>query len=99
MRGGPVGCSVLSYVVVFVQSPKQDAIVDISAISDPEGFKVITQRPTASTATVMQGALYTARTDKITALDGTVPKRFIVIAFDSLEKAQAWNDSTAQKEI
>jgi uncharacterized protein (DUF1330 family) len=79
--------------------PPVYAVVDVSDITDPEGFKVITQRPTASTATVMQGGRYITRTDKITALDGTAPKRFIIIAFDSLEKAQAWNSSPAQKEI
>ena len=47
----------------------------------------------------MQGGRYITCTDKITALDGTPPKRFIVIAFDSTEKAQAFNNSAAQKEI
>jgi uncharacterized protein (DUF1330 family) len=39
------------------------------------------------------------RSEKITTLDGTAPKRFIVIGFDSAEKAKAWNDSPAQKEV
>jgi uncharacterized protein (DUF1330 family) len=39
------------------------------------------------------------RTGKITAIDGTPPKRFVVIAFDSMEKAQAWDNSPAQKEV
>jgi uncharacterized protein (DUF1330 family) len=79
--------------------PPAIVIVDISEITDPEGFKVITQRPTASTATVMQGGHYITRTDKINPLDGTAPKRFIVISFESAEKAEAWNNSSAQKEI
>jgi uncharacterized protein (DUF1330 family) len=45
------------------------------------------------------GGRYIMRTDKITALDGTAPKRFVVIAFDSAEKAQAWNNSPAQKDV
>jgi uncharacterized protein (DUF1330 family) len=79
--------------------PPAIVVVDISDISDPEGFKAVTQRPTASTATVMQGGRYITRTDKITALDGTPPKRFIIISFDSMEKAQAWNNSEDQKKI
>jgi uncharacterized protein (DUF1330 family) len=79
--------------------PPAIVVVDIGDITDPEGFKAVTQRPTASTATVMQGGRYIARTDKITALDGTAPKRFIVIAFDSPEKAQAWYNSPDQKKI
>jgi len=40
-----------------------------------------------------------ARTDKITALDGNAPKLSVIIAFDSKEKAQAWYNSAAQKEV
>jgi uncharacterized protein (DUF1330 family) len=39
------------------------------------------------------------RTNNITASDGTPPNRFVVIAFDSLEKAKAWTASAAQKEV
>ena len=79
--------------------PPAIAVVDISDVTDPEGWKAVTQRPTASTATVMMGGHYITRTDKITALDGTAPKRFIIISFESLEKAQAWNNSPEQKKI
>jgi uncharacterized protein (DUF1330 family) len=44
-------------------------------------------------------AIYIARTDKITALGGTAPERFIVYAFDSVEKAQAFNNSPYMKEV
>ena len=39
------------------------------------------------------------RTEKITALDGTPPQRFILIAFDSVDTAKAWRASPAMKEI
>jgi uncharacterized protein (DUF1330 family) len=39
------------------------------------------------------------RTDKITANDGTAPKRFVVIASDSLAKAKAWDASAGQQEV
>ena len=42
---------------------------------------------------------FVMRTEKITALDGSAPKRFIVLAFESADKAKAWNDSAAQKEV
>jgi uncharacterized protein (DUF1330 family) len=41
---------------------------------------------------------FVIRTEKIAALDGAPPKRFMV-GFDSAEKAKAWNDSAAQKEV
>jgi uncharacterized protein (DUF1330 family) len=42
---------------------------------------------------------FVTRTEKITALDGTPPKRFVIIGFDSVEKAKAWDASAAQKEV
>jgi uncharacterized protein (DUF1330 family) len=43
---------------------------------------------------------YMVRAGKITPVEGDAPKqRFIVIAFDSVEKAQAWEDSPAYEAI
>jgi len=39
------------------------------------------------------------RTEKLTSLDGIVPQRFVVIAFDGVETAKARSNSAAQKEI
>jgi len=45
-------------------------------------------------------AKYLIRAGKIHAVEGDAPKqRFIVIAFDSVEKAQAWEDSPAYEAI
>jgi uncharacterized protein (DUF1330 family) len=45
------------------------------------------------------GGQYLVRTENITNLDGTPPKRFVVIAFDSMDKAKAWSSSPSQKEV
>jgi uncharacterized protein (DUF1330 family) len=34
-----------------------------------------------------------------TMKDGTPPKRFVIIGFDNVEKAKAWDASAAQKEV
>jgi len=45
-------------------------------------------------------ARYVIRAGKITPVEGDAPKqRFIVIAFDSVEKALAWEDSPAYEAI
>jgi len=45
-------------------------------------------------------AKYVVRAGKITPVEGEAPKqRYIVIAFDSVEKAQAWEDSPAYEAI
>jgi uncharacterized protein (DUF1330 family) len=63
-------------------------VVDISDITDPEGFKWIPPKSGPETLVPFDGKCI-VRTEKITALDGTAPKRFVVIAFDSVEKAKA----------
>jgi uncharacterized protein (DUF1330 family) len=50
-------------------------------------------------AAPMFGAKFVIRPDKITSFDGSPPKRFILLAFDSPERAQAWHNSAAQKEV
>jgi len=42
---------------------------------------------------------FIARTENITPFDGTAPKRFIVIGFESVDKAKAWDASPAQQEV
>jgi uncharacterized protein (DUF1330 family) len=36
---------------------------------------------------------------KLTPLEGDTPPRFVIIAFDSVEKARAWYDSPAYQEL
>lgn len=36
---------------------------------------------------------------KPTALEGDTPQRFVIIAFDSVERARAWYDSPAYQEL
>jgi uncharacterized protein (DUF1330 family) len=78
-------------------TPPTYAVVDISSVTDPEGFKAL--GPKAGPANAAFGGKFIIRTENITASDGTAPKRFVVIAFGSLEKAKAWTASAAQKEV
>ena len=80
--------------------PTAYLVIEINKITDAEGFKALTQRPRGgSDAAKELGGHYIARTDKITALDGTAPERFVAYAFDSVEKAQAFNNSAYMKEV
>ena len=78
--------------------PPVYVIVDIFDVTDPEGFKAIPPLAGPETLTPF-GGKYVVRTDKVTALDGTPPKRFVVIQFDSVEKAQAWKASESSKKV
>jgi uncharacterized protein (DUF1330 family) len=77
--------------------PPTYVVVDISKVTDPEGFKAL--GPKAGPAMAAFGGKYVIRTENITAVDGTPPNRFVVIGFDSLEKAKAFWASPAQKEV
>jgi uncharacterized protein (DUF1330 family) len=77
--------------------PPAYVVTYISDITDPEGFKALP--PKTGPETLMPfGGKYIIRTDKIAALEGTTPKRFVVIAFDTVEHAKAWKESAASKE-
>jgi uncharacterized protein (DUF1330 family) len=79
------------------KGPGAYAIVDISEISDPATFKTLL--PIAGKANDQFGGKFVVRTENIVALDGTSPKRFVVIAFDTMDKAKAWDKSSLQAEV
>ena len=79
-------------------TPPVYVVIDIGDITDPEGFKAIPPKSGPETLAPF-GGKYIIRTEKITPLDGTPPKRFVVIAFDSLEKARAWKASATSREV
>jgi uncharacterized protein (DUF1330 family) len=78
--------------------PPTYVVVALRKITDAAGFKTgVVDK--AAAAMNGSGGHWVIRTDKITSLDGTPPERFVLIAFDTPEQAQAWHNSAAQKEI
>ena len=97
-----VACVALGTTAVNVlyaqnKSPGAYVIVDISEITNPDGFKQLF--PKAPPAVAAFGGEFVTRTEKITALDGTPPKQFVIIGFENVDKAKAWSASAAQKEV
>jgi uncharacterized protein (DUF1330 family) len=80
-------------------SPGAYAIVDISEVTDPSLFRQQLLPKVTPAALASSGGKYLVRTDTAISLDGTPPQRFIIIAFDSMDKAKAWSSSASQKEI
>jgi uncharacterized protein (DUF1330 family) len=78
--------------------PPVYVVVDISDVTDPAGFKAIIPKSAPETLAPF-GGKYIIRTEKITPLDGIAPKRFVVIKFDSAEKAMAWKASASSKDV
>jgi uncharacterized protein (DUF1330 family) len=79
-------------------TPPSYVVTDISEITDPEGFKAVISKA-APSSLVEFGGKYVIRTENIVPVEGVAPKRFVVIAFDSLEKSKAWLASQNPKEI
>jgi len=78
-------------------TPVAYAVIDVSEITDPVGYaEIIADAPAGL---VPFGGRYVIRSDRIAALSGAAPKRFVVIAFDSLERAQRWSESGPAKTL
>jgi uncharacterized protein (DUF1330 family) len=82
-------------------TPPVYVVTEISEVTDLVGQKTNTDRPDAVRGALLQefGGRTVARTEKIEALDGTPPKRFIMTAFDSKVKAHGWLSSPGQKKV
>jgi uncharacterized protein (DUF1330 family) len=99
-----VGIGATAIQGLYAQTnPPSLVVIDISEITDTEGFKAVGQRSNAAATAVFKdlSGRYVVRTnkDKITALNGAPPNRFVIVAFDNAEKAQAWYNSPTQKEV
>jgi uncharacterized protein (DUF1330 family) len=65
-------------------------------VTDPAGYQTYVDRNTPIVAAA--GGRFITRGEKIVPLDGPAPKRFAIIAFDSMEQAQAYRASAAYKD-
>ena len=61
------------------------------AIHDADAFARDYAPKVAGTVQAFGGRFLTS--GKLTPIEGNVPQRFVIIAFDSAEKARAWYDS------
>src|SRR5215471_6622113 len=70
-------------------------VVEADEIIDQAGFKqaYVEKGPAAVVEAKMADVRYLARTEKITSLDGTPPKFFVIISFQSAEKAKMYHDN------
>jgi uncharacterized protein (DUF1330 family) len=75
-------------------APPVYVVVEIDEITDADGFKALRQTADATVVEVQfEDGRYFARTENVTALDGSAPKFFALIAFDNMTKAKAFYDS------
>ena len=74
-------------------TPPVYVVVEIDEITDANGFEALRQTADATVVEVQsEDGRHFARTEKVTALDGSAPKFFALIAFDNVTKAKNFND-------
>ena len=77
--------------------PPVYVVIEIDEITDIDGFKALLEMAPSNVVEVKDAdGRYLVRTENITALDGTAPKRFLIIAFDNIAKAKAFSDKTKE---
>jgi uncharacterized protein (DUF1330 family) len=74
--------------------PPAYVVIAVRSIKDADAFKAPGQAALAAS-----GGRYVVRTQAIKSLDGPSPQRFVLLAFDNMDKALAWADTPAVKEI
>ena len=80
--------------------PPAYVVIPILKINDAAAFKAgVVDRPNAAANLKAAGGEWLIRSNKFTKLDGNPPERLIVLKFDSIEKAQAFQNTPAQKEV
>ena len=81
--------------------PPAYVVIPILKINDAAAFKAgVTDKASLSTAAVKaEGGHFVVRSQKFISLDGNPPERLVIIAFDSVEKARAWQNSATAKEV
>ena len=89
--GGLIGAA--GTMVIHAQQAKvvPGYVVAEVDITDPATFKQYADKAPGTIA--QYGGHYVIRNGKNTSIEGDAPKRFVVIQFESVEKAQAWEDS------
>ena len=73
------------------QSTPPAYVVAEVAVHDADTFAREYAPKVAGTVQAFGGRFLTS--GKVTALEGNAPQRFVIIAFDSVEKARGWYDS------
>jgi uncharacterized protein (DUF1330 family) len=75
-------------------TPPVYVVVEIDEITDTNGFETLRQTADATAVEVQfADGRYFARTENVTAVDGSAPKFFAFIAFDNMTKAKIFIDS------
>jgi uncharacterized protein (DUF1330 family) len=94
-----IGIGAAAIHELHAQAKPAYVVIAVRSIKDADAFKTGVVDKASPAALAAAGGRYVVRTQTVKSLDGPSPQRYVLLAFDSVEKAQAWNDSPATKEI
>jgi uncharacterized protein (DUF1330 family) len=98
LAGAGLGAAAIEGIHAQAKPPTY-VVVAIRSIKDADGFKTGVLDKASAASVTAAGGRYVVRTQTIKSFDGKPPERFVLIAFDSPEKAVAWHDSPSVMEI
>jgi len=94
---GAASVGMLSAQAVSPTKPLPAYLIGEIEVTDPASYK--TYQDGVAPAMAETGGRFIVRAGKTVAFDGAPPKRIVVVAFDSLEKAQAFRNSKVYNEF
>ena len=79
--------------------PPAYLVIPVLKMNDAAGFKAGVVDKANPEALKAAGGQYVIRSEKFISLDGAPPARLVIIKFDSVEKAQAYEKTAAQIDV
>ena len=89
--GGVIGAAGASVIHARQMKMLPGYVIAEVDVTDPATFQKYAEKAPGTIA--QYGGHYVIRGGKFDSIEGDAPKRFVVIQFDSVEKAKAWEDS------
>jgi uncharacterized protein (DUF1330 family) len=92
-----LGLAVIATYGLAAPTRKAYIVIELDEITDANNYAALKKMGArASVEAQFEDGRYIARTDNLTALDGTAPKTIIIIAFDSEVKARKFYDNSKE---
>ena len=98
LAGTAIGAAAIQSLHAQAKPPVY-LVIPILKMNDAAGFKAGVVDKLSDADLKASGGQYVVRSDKFTSLDGTPPVRLVIIKFDSVEKARAYENTATQKEV
>jgi uncharacterized protein (DUF1330 family) len=92
-----LGLTVIATYASPAPTRKVYIVIELDEITDADHYEALKKMGArASVEAEFEDGRYLARTENVTALDGTAPKAIVVVAFDNEAKAKAFYDNSKE---